>query len=144
MSSIAETPRPDTSSRLLKATTELRELNHIIRAPTPEEVDPRVLHDFREAMDHVRLTSWAAQQWLVQQRLEGNADTALSILTAERVRRATQLNFELADDLEGKGTPVERVRLEKLRTAVERLHEALLRTLDKGDKAHPQAGGIKA
>lgn len=135
MSSTSQVQPPETSSRLLKATSELRELNKVMRAPSPEEVDPRVLHDFREAMDHVRLTSWAAQQWLHQFRLDGNPETALSILTAERIRRATQLNFELSEDLEQQEEPLDRHRLEKLYAAVERLYMQLHQTLGK-DKKH--------
>jgi hypothetical protein len=135
MTSIVETGSSGTSSRLLKATSELRELNKVMRAPAPDEVDPRVLHDFREAMDHVRLTSWAAQQWLHQYRLDGNPETALSILTAERIRRATQLNFELSEDLEQQEEPLDRHRLEKLYAAVERLYMQLHRTLGKDKSA---------
>lgn len=135
MTSIVETGSSGTSSRLLKATSELRELNKVMRAPAPDEVDPRVLHDFREAMDHVRLTSWAAQQWLHQYRLDGNPDTALSILTAERIRRATQLNLELSEDLERQEEPLDRHRLEKLLSAVERLYMQLHNTLGKDKSA---------
>ncbi len=43
------------SAQLQRATDELRQLEKLIRSAS---VDPRVLDDFREALDHVRLTAW--------------------------------------------------------------------------------------
>lgn len=118
------------SARLLRATTELRALNQMIKNA---ELDPRVLHDFREAMDHVRLTSWAAQQWL-SERLQGNAGNAMTLLTAERIRRSAQLNYELANDLTKQADGYDRTHLEKLFTVVERLYLLLHRLLNKSER----------
>jgi len=118
------------SARLLRATTELRTLNELIKS---SELDPRVLHDFREAMDHVRLTSWGAQQWL-SQRQQGIADTAMSLLTAERIRRSAQLNYELGDDLTKHVGEYDRPQLEKLYSVVERLYLLLHGILKKSER----------
>jgi hypothetical protein len=118
------------SARLLRATTELRTLNELIKS---SELDPRLLHDFREAMDHVRPTSWAAQQWL-SQRHQGNADTAMFLLTAERIRRSAQLNYELANDLTKHVRKYDRPQLEKLYSVVERLCLLLHGILKKSER----------
>ena len=44
------------SVRLQRAAAELRELDKLIRSLSA--LDPRVLDDFRKAVDHVRLTAW--------------------------------------------------------------------------------------
>jgi hypothetical protein len=130
MTTVGSSQQVITSARLLRATTELRALNQVIKGT---ELDPRVLHDFREAMDHVRLTSWAAQQWL-QERQQGNAETAMNLLTAERIRRSAQLNYELAEDLTKRVAQYDGPQLEKLFTVVERLYLLLHRLLKKSER----------
>jgi hypothetical protein len=72
-------------------------------------MDPRVLREFRDAVDYVRKTAWALQE--LQERRAQQRDTATvrSLLTDERVRRAVQLSKALASDLESRevtdGTP---------------------------------------
>jgi hypothetical protein len=72
-------------------------------------MDPRVLREFRDAVDYVRKTAWALQE--LQERRAQQRDTATvrSLLTDERVRRAVQLSKALASDLESHevtdGTP---------------------------------------
>ena len=46
------------SARLQRATDELRQLEKLIRSAS---IDPRVLDDFREALDHIRLTAWGVR-----------------------------------------------------------------------------------
>ena len=46
------------SARLQRATDELRQLEKLIRSAS---IDPRVLDDFREALDHTRLTAWGVR-----------------------------------------------------------------------------------
>lgn len=86
------------AARLDRATLELKDLEEklkLLRA----DVDPRLLTDFREAIDHVRLTAWAVQSW-VEQRTQGHSPaTLLPLLTLERIRRATRLCTDLTDDL---------------------------------------------
>ena len=130
MSTAGSSQQVINSARLLRATTELRTLNELIKS---SELDPRVLHDFREAMDHVRLTSWAAQQWLTQRR-QGTAETAMTLLTAERIRRSAQLNYELANDLTKHIGEYDRPQLDKLFAVVERLYFLLHGLLKKSER----------
>ena len=46
------------SARLQRATDELRQLEKLIRSAS---IDPRVLDDFRQALDHTRLTAWGVR-----------------------------------------------------------------------------------
>jgi hypothetical protein len=130
MTTIGSSQQVINSARLLRATSELRSLNQVIKGA---ELDPRVLHDFREAMDHVRLTSWAAQQWL-SERLQGDSGNAMTLLTAERIRRSAQLNYELSEDLSKQAAGYDRQQLEKLFTVVERLYLLLHRLLNKSER----------
>ena len=71
-----------------KTTLELKRLDQEI---TAGNVDPRVLREFRDAVDYVRKTAWAVQEWQERQRQHRDTATVLPLLFTERVRRAAQL-----------------------------------------------------
>jgi hypothetical protein len=106
------------TSRLERARSEMQELAEAIRAG---EIDPRVLREFRESVDHLRLTAWAVQQWLELQSQNRDAYSVLPLLTGERIRRATSLNRDLAGDLDAMEITVEAEGLKELFEAVREL-----------------------
>jgi hypothetical protein len=74
--------------QLKKACADLVKLEYDMRSGT---VDQRVLKEFREAVDNVRKTAWAVQEWQERQLRRQDPRTVMPLLTAERIRRATQL-----------------------------------------------------
>ncbi len=82
--------------RLKKAATDLRVLEDELKSGGS---DPRVLQEFRDAVDHVRKSAWAVYEWQDRQLKHKDAGTVLSLLTTERMRRATQLNDAIVADL---------------------------------------------
>jgi hypothetical protein len=83
--------------RLKMAIDSLKKLEEAIRSGG---MDPRVLREFRDAVDHVRKTAWALQELQERQIQQRDTATVRSLLTEERVRRATQLSKTLASDLD--------------------------------------------
>lgn len=83
--------------RLKMATDDLLKLVKDIRSGG---IDPRVLREFRDAVDYVRKTAWALQELQERQAQQRDTATVRSLLTDERVRRATQLSNALASDLD--------------------------------------------
>jgi hypothetical protein len=63
-------------------------------------LDPRVLSEFRNAVDHIRNTAWAVQQWVGAREKSGDPYAVLPALAAQRVQRATQLANDLCLDLQ--------------------------------------------
>lgn len=118
---MTETP-PNLLERLEKSKKDLQELDEAIRAG---DIDPRVLREFRDAVDHIRLTAWAVQQWIEKQAQKGDVYSVLPLLAAERLRRATQLNNNLTGDLDATEITIETAGLEQLFQSVDRLHERL-------------------
>lgn len=115
------------AARLDKATIELNELEATLKF-IQAEVEPRVLADFREAVDHVRLTAWAVQSWLEEGERGHSPYPLLPLLTNERIRRATRLCNQLARDVQimelsvhGQGAE----KFEELFRAVDSLHRPL-------------------
>ena len=83
--------------RLKTSIDDLRKLEKAIRSGG---MDPRVLREFRDAVDYLRTTAWALQELQERQAQQRDTATVHSLLTGERVRRATQLSRALASDLD--------------------------------------------
>jgi len=117
--------QPETNvlaQRLQTATANLTELEQLVKSG---DLDPRVLQEFRDSVDQIRATSWAVQQWIGLQDKSGDPYSLLPIMSAQRVRRATQLARDLAMDLESVEIGIETQGLKELFEAVSRVHELL-------------------
>jgi len=112
--------------RLKKATAELRALEEEIKSGG---IDSRVLRDFRDAVDYVRKTAWAVQEWQERQIQQHDTATVLPLLTAERVRRTTELSTIILTDLADKQITPETAGMVELLHAIERLHTRLADSL---------------
>jgi hypothetical protein len=110
------------SERLKKATGELQDLEQQV---VSGGVSPRVLSEFRSAVDNVRQTAWAVQQWIGLEQQSRDPYSVMSILSEERVRRATQINKDLAMDLQSLEVGLETPGLNELFRSVRDLHECL-------------------
>ena len=85
--------------RLKMAIDNLLKLEEAIRSGG---MDTGVLREFRDAVDYVRKTAWALQELQERQIQQRDTATVRSLLTEERVRRATQLSKTLASDLDSR------------------------------------------
>ncbi len=120
------TSEPETkgpiSARLQATTNELRELEQLIQSG---DIDPRVLRDFRGAVDHLRTTASVVQQWIELRQRGSDPYPVLPLLTAERVRRTIQLSKDLDLDLQSFEVSIETEGLGDLFQAVDGLHKQL-------------------
>ena len=127
-SGVAHGSARSVSERLKAATDELQKLEQLV---VSGDCAPRVLSEFRGAVDSIRQTAWAVQQWTELQRQHRDPYTVLGILSEERVRRATQLTRDLTIDLQSLELGLETEGLEKLFQATKGLHEVLTRLFRK-------------
>ena len=111
------------TNRLQAATGEIFELEKLLKSGN---MDARVLHEFRDAVDLIRCTAWAVQQWAGLQEKSGDPYSLLPILAAQRVKRATQLARDLTIDLESVEVGIETPGLKELFQAVNSLQERLM------------------
>jgi hypothetical protein len=86
-----------------KASVELQKLEDSLRS---EGIDLRLLNEFRDAVDYIRTAAVVVQQ-LREQQMHGRDDgEVVLLLTAERIRRATNLCLEVVTDVDaGRVTP---------------------------------------
>jgi hypothetical protein len=112
-----------TNFQLKKTCADLVRLEYDMRSGP---IDPRVLTEFRDAVDHVRKTAWAVQEWHARQSRHHDAHTVLPLLTAERIRRATQLCEAINADAAAREVTRQTVGIDEFFHAVERVHHSLL------------------
>ncbi len=117
------------SGRLLASTSELQELEKLVRSG---DFSPRVLSEFRSAVDNVRQTAWAVQNWIGLKEQKRDPYSVLSVLSEERVRRATQIARDLTVDLQSLEVGLETQGLSELLRAVDSLRDVLARLLGRG------------
>jgi hypothetical protein len=108
--------------QLRKASAELLKLEQGIKSG---EIDPMILREFRDAVDYVRKTAWAVQEWRERQITHRDLSTVLSLLTLERIRRATTLTHDLLSDLKTQDVSHRTQGIPELARAVEQLHGQL-------------------
>lgn len=117
--------------QLRKTCSDLVKLEYEIRSGA---IDSDVLREFRDAVDNVRKTAWAVQEWQERQLREQDPHTLLPLLVAERIRRATQLCNAILSDATAHEIARETVGIEEFFRAVESV-QASLRPLFSDDKA---------
>jgi hypothetical protein len=110
------------SFQLKKACAELVRLEYDMRTGP---IDPRVLQEFRDAVDNVRKTAWAVQEWQERQSKQQDPKTVIPLLTAEGIRRATQLCDAIASASAAHEIGRETVGIREFFQSVERLHQSL-------------------
>lgn len=109
------------SDRLNTAIADLRALQGLLLSG---DFDPRVLSDFRDALNRVRNVAWAAQQSVAAQ-VSGCSTAVPSLLAAERIRAAYQLCRAIDEDLDKEEIEFQRGQLSELHAAVAELAERL-------------------
>ena len=121
-------------ARIQRATSELIELEHTLKGTKPE-VDSRVLYEFRQAVDNIRHTGKVVQEWISRENQQGDVYGLLPLLTADRIRRAAQINKDLALDLDASELTSETEGIEELFRFVEDLFKRLAPIFKRGEQS---------
>lgn len=115
----AASGRATISARLRNVTMELWHIQDLLVAE--EDVDPSILTDFRDALNRVRNTAWAVEQYLNSKMTETGSKTVISHLAGERVRVTHQLCKLVQGDLDNRAIPFKKGQLIQLRDATQEL-----------------------
>jgi len=110
------------SGRLQRTTDELRILEQLI---VSGDFSPRILSEFRNAVDSIRQTARVVQMWVGLQQQHRDPYSAISALSEDRVRRATQIAKDLTIDLQSLEVDFGTEGLTELFKAIEGLQERL-------------------
>jgi len=121
------------SGRLKSAVEELRRVDRLLLGG---DLDPRILTDFRDALNRVRNTAWSAQQYLTLKDNQQDSNSVLSLLAGERIRAMYQLCQLLLSDLDSPDVRFQSGQLAELHTAIGKLTERMERGPQSSASAH--------
>jgi hypothetical protein len=109
-----------------KASVELQKLEDSLQK---EGIDLRLLSEFRDAVEYIR-TAAAVVQQLREHQVHGRDDAdAVMLLSAERIRRATNLCLEVVADVDAGRVTSESKGLDELYKALEQACDRLTHLL---------------
>jgi len=117
------------STRLRRLTDELRMLDRELKSAPPP--DASLLLEFRQMLDHTRLTAWTVGELLNVRETQKDPGRMLSFLTSERLRRFGQLAKDLSADIEQHGITWQTHGVEGLFQYVSLLQERLSMLIEK-------------
>lgn len=124
------------SGRLKSAVEELRRVDRLLMGGA--DLDPRILSDFRHALNRVRNTAWSAQQYLTLKDTQQDSDSVVSLLAGERIRAMYQLCQSLVSDLDSTDVRFQTGQLAELQTAIQNLSDHLERGPRSASPVHPK------
>jgi hypothetical protein len=110
------------SERLASAIRDLQSLQQVLLSG---DLDAGILADFRDALNRIRNTAWAAQQLVASQVSDQDLANVTSLLASERIRTTYQLCRAIGDDLGGNDIQFQKGQLSELHLAVTQLAQQL-------------------
>ena len=110
------------ASQIMRMITELNELEqHLVK----EKVDPRLIAQFHDAMEHTRQTAWTVQQWIDLRAGGGDPFEVLPQLEAERMHLLMKLSKNVVADIDSTSINEFTEGLDDLHQSVQQLHKSL-------------------
>jgi hypothetical protein len=89
-----------TSKMSVQITRTISELNQVEQALVVDSVDPRIIAQFHDAVEHLRQTAWSAVQWAELNGSGGDPFEVLPQLEAERIHMLRKLAHNVTADLD--------------------------------------------
>jgi hypothetical protein len=129
------------AERLRRLTIELRSVESELKAgQTPDKLQ---LQEFRHVVDNARLTAWTVSELLNAREREEDVEKVLSFVVGERLRRATQMLKELAEDIDREGLTWQTHGVQSLFEAVKLVQVHLLKLIEEHSGSYEQAKGAR-
>ena len=101
--------------------TELRDLETLV-ASHDDQVDPRLLSEFRNAIDHARATTAAIEQWVDLQEQERDPFPVLASIESSRMQMTAEAMRELVMDIDSGSVNLGSDGIKELYEAARHMH----------------------
>lgn len=111
------------SSKLRQLASELRSVES--RLQTADAPDPEPLQEFRQALDNTRLTAWSVNEAMNARYRDAGADSILTFLAAERLRRLDQMVRNMCADVDRQAVTMKTTGMQSLFDSVNALSARL-------------------
>lgn len=89
-----------TSPMSVQITRTIAELNQMEQGLVVDKVDPRIIAQFHDAVEHIRQTAWSMVQWVELNSTGGDPFEVLPQLEAERMHMLRKLAHNVTADLD--------------------------------------------
>ena len=99
-SSVRPAAQGGTGKMSVQITRTISELNQVEQALVVDRVDPRIIAQFHDAVEHLRQTAWSAVQWAELNSTGGDPFEVLPQLEAERMHMLRKLAHNVTADLD--------------------------------------------
>jgi hypothetical protein len=110
------------SAQIMRAVTELNDLEqHLVK----DKVDPRLIAQFHDAMEHTRQTAWTVQQWVDLRSSGSDPFAVLPQLEAERITMLIKLAHNVLADIDSSGLTEFTEGADELYQTILQLHKRL-------------------
>jgi hypothetical protein len=83
-----------------QVTRTIEELNQLEQGLVIDKVDPRIIAQFHDAVEHLRQTAWSVVQWVELNSSGGDPFEVLPQLEAERLHMLRKLAHNVTADLD--------------------------------------------
>jgi hypothetical protein len=110
------------STQIMRTITELNELEQNL---VKDKVDPRLIAQFHDAMEHTRQTAWTVQQWIDLRSSGGDPFDVLPQLEAERMHLLMKLAKNVVADIDSTSINEFTEGLDELHQTVQQLFKSL-------------------
>lgn len=94
------TPGASPSQMSAQITRTISELNQVEQSLVIDKVDPRLIAQFHDAVEHMRQTAWSVVQWVELNSSGGDPFEVLPQLEAERMHMLRKLAHNVTADLD--------------------------------------------
>lgn len=111
------------SSKLRQLASELRSVESQLQ--TADAPDPEPLQEFRQALDNTRLTAWSVNEAMNARYRDAGADSILTFLAAERLRRLDQMVRNMCADVDRQAVTMQTTGMKSLFDSVNALSARL-------------------
>ena len=135
-----EAPLPQEESplaaQIMHTITDLNELEQNL---VKEKIDPRLIAQFHDAMEHTRQTAWTVQQWVDLRSGGGDPFSVLPQLEAERMHLLIKLAHNVVADLDADAISEFSEGIGELYETVQQLHKRLKKMIGHDDEDEGKA-----
>jgi PilZ domain-containing protein len=97
---VRPSPAPGTGAMSTQITRTISELNQVEQKLVVDKVDPRIIAQFHDAVEHIRQTAWSVVQWVDLHSTGGDPFEVLPQLEAERMHMLRKLAHNVTADLD--------------------------------------------
>src|SRR5215471_8153829 len=122
----ATKPTGAMSQGIMRAIAELNEMEqNLVKA----RIDPRLIAQLHDSVEHVRQTAWTVQQWVDLHVSGGDPFDVLPQLEAERMHMLSKLAHNVTADMDSEGINRYTLGISELYESVEQLYRRLRKML---------------